>query len=154
MTDYAARDYSYWDRGEGDLGVDAFGFTEDVKPSVRKPIGIYSKRASLLNEIRTHSKWAHAHAGEDLIAPTPAAQAAAATLINEMPEGCLGFRLAITHSGEINFFFGQPVRFQMLIDEDGHLSYYGKFEGERFAASDTRPETFPYMKLLRLLAIL
>lgn len=150
MSDYAARDYSYWD--VDDREGDAFGFAEEHRPLVRRPITPYSKRASLLHEIRTHAKAALASADEDLVAPTPAAQEAAARVINAMPEGCLDFRLAISHSGEINFFFGREApTFQMLIDEDGLLSYFGKFGAERFGDSDIEPGAFPYWQLLRLL---
>ncbi len=73
-------------------------------------------------------------------------------LINNLPEGCLDFQLAISQSGEINLFFGDKASpFQMLIDEDGLLSYFGMFGDERFAASDRRADDFQHMQLLRLL---
>lgn len=158
MNNEALRDYAFWDN-TGDTfdydgeGGKAFGCLEDHDESVAvKPIRVYSKRSSFIQEIRDHSKWAAAHADEDLSPPTPAAQAAAEFVINQLPEGCLDFHLAIAHSGEINLFFGQKDSpFQMLIDEDGLVSYFGKFGDERFAGSDLSPSTFPYMRFLCLL---
>lgn len=150
MSDYAVRDYAYWDFEEGSR--DEFAFAEDDRPSVRKPIGIYSKRASLINDIRTHARWAAAHADDDLEPPTQEAQTAACALINQLPEGCLDFRIGISHAGEINFLYGRgEPAFQMLIDGDGLISYYGRFGETRFADSDIRPEDFPYWEFLRLL---
>lgn len=71
--------------------------------------------------------------------------------VNNLPEACLDFRLAISMSGEINFFYGtEGDIFQILIDRTGMLSYYGMINGVEQGESDIESAQFPYMKLLSI----
>ena len=152
MSDDAQRDYAFWDSADDGHNNTLMECEDDACSPSRKPIQSYSRRSSFINQIRTHSKWAANHADDDLVPPTPEAQTSAIFVINNLPEGCLNFRLAIAHCGEINLFFGKEQSpTQLLIDEDGLLSYFGMFGEVRFAGSDCRPEDFPYMQFLRLL---
>ncbi|WP_146093039.1 hypothetical protein [Xanthomonas arboricola] len=158
MDSEARRSYQYWDSYAdasdqyGESHLECFE-TRTAYPAPR-PIQVYSRRAKYIQKIREHARWAAAHEDDDLCAPTAAAQSSAISVIQQLPEGCLDFRLGLSHSGEINLFFGQGNSpFQMLIDEDGLLSYFGRFGDERFAGSDIAPDEFPYMRLLCLLAV-
>lgn len=110
----------------------------------------YSRRSAHLAELRTKSEWAATNADEYIRAPSTKAQLGAKGFINNLPDACLDFRLAISQDGEINFFFGdERDLFQILIDESGMLSYYARSAVEEFGDSDVQPDRFQYLKLLQ-----
>jgi len=121
----------------------------------RGPSKSYSKRSFHTNELREQSKWQTENAGFDLVAPTKLAVAAAESFINNLSEGSLDLDMAISHSGEINFFFGGKTNkpFQVLIDESGYVSFYGEILSEEkieeIQGSEVLPSSFPYLKLLK-----
>ena len=155
MNNEAQRDYAFWDSAEDGQDTTHLDCMEVVHSVAHRPIKTYSRRSSFINQIRTHSKRTAGHADDDLVPPTLEAQTSAIAVINNLPEGCLDLHLAVAHCGEINLFFGnQQSPFQLLIDEDGLLSYFGIFGKERLAGSDCRVDEFPYMKLLHLLGSL
>jgi hypothetical protein len=101
-------------------------------------------------ELRSSVEWAAENADGLIRALSDEAFLAAKTFINSLPDACLDFRMAISMSGEVNFFFGSGEElFQILIDESGMLSYYAKTSEEEFGDSDVRPEDFIYLKLLQ-----
>jgi len=86
---------------------------------------------------------------EFISAPTEQAIQSAQVFINRLPEGCLVFRMALSQSGEINFFHGNDDDlFQILIDAEGTVSYYGVVDGKEVGDSNLPPENLPYTKLL------
>jgi hypothetical protein len=119
---------------------------------LRRPGRAYTKRSSYISELRSHSQWAGRYADDDLQPPAKEAQRSAELFINSLPEGCLDFRLGVSHSGEINFFFGQAGDlFQVLIDEDGLLNYYGIIKDREFRGGDVSPKEFQYLKVLEFI---
>ncbi len=126
---------------------------EVLRPSsnlTRQPTKAYSKRSACLADLREKYEWANSNA-DDLIQPaSEEAFFAAKDFINNLPEGCLDFRLAFSQSGEINFFFGSGEDlFQILIDAVGTISYYAHSRDEAFGMSEITVRAFPYMRLLQ-----
>ncbi|MES2671786.1 MAG: hypothetical protein V4673_15380 [Pseudomonadota bacterium] len=120
---------------------------EALPPS---PSRAYSKRSTHMAELRTSAEWATRNADEFILAPSSNALSSAKNFINNLPDACLEFRLAISQCGEINFFFGSAQElFQILIDESGMLSYYAKLGDEELRASDVASENFQYMRLFQ-----
>ena len=123
---------------------------ESVADSVRAPIPSYSKRASLLAQLRARRSWALANADEDICPPSDDAVASAKAFINSLPDGCLSIRFALSQRGEINFFAGNDPRLlQILIDESGALSYYGEADDGPIAADSIAVDAFPHMRLFK-----
>jgi len=103
-----------------------------------------------LAELRSQKAWATINADEEIRPPSEAAVEAAKDFINNLPDGCLTIRLAISQGGEINFFAGATQRLlQIFIDETGEISYYGKHDGGVMAADSIAVNDFPYMQLFR-----
>lgn len=114
------------------------------------PSRAYSKRSAHIADLRANAEWSAKNSDDFIQAPSPAALLSAKSFINNLADGCLEFRLAISHSGEINFFFGEDEElFQILIDETGMLSYYAKTATEELGGSDIAPEKFHYLRLLQ-----
>jgi hypothetical protein len=89
---------------------------------------------------------------DEVRAPTTQAVAAAEVFINLLDNDCLDSRLAISHDGEINFFFsGSSGLFQVFIDDDGALSFYSKSQDAELAGDDLRPDQFPFHELQKFL---
>jgi len=127
---------------------DAEAFFSSSK-QIPSPPKSYSKRSSLVSDLRAGVRWAVENEFEDLVAPTSAASEAAETFIYSLPEGCLNTRLEISSSGEINFFYRvHRDLFQVLIDSEGLASYYGTVNNHEISGSDVPPESIPYMKIL------
>ena len=119
-------------------------------PDTLRPSKSYSKRSSLINELRGQSRWQAENAGFDLVELTKAAVISSESFINHLPEGCLDLEIAVSHSGEINFFFrAKADLFQVLIDESGLMSFYGKIAKEEIRGNEVPPSNFDYLKLLK-----
>jgi hypothetical protein len=151
MNDFASREFSNW----GFLSSEhekSYFHDFDVRErdlATPRPSKSYSKRSSHIQDLRSRYKWASENSDIDLMPPSKAALSSAESVINNLPEGCLDFDLAISHSGEVNFFFGQKEQpFQILIDDTGGVSFYGLVEGEEVEGSDKSPADLPYLKLL------
>jgi hypothetical protein len=117
-----------------------------------RPGKSYSKRSGYIQELRVLWRSATELAFEDLIAPSKESLVASEKFVNYLPEGCLNLEIAISHSGEINFFFGDKADpFQVLIDQTGLVSFYGEVNGEEISGSDLDPSQFPSLRLLGFL---
>lgn len=149
MSHEALRDYGYWDTDENTSARDDSFCIEESQHKVAKPSRAYSQRSLLIRQLRT--RFARAVGDDDLVAPAEAARDSAESLINNLPEGCLDLRIAISSCGEINFFFDEKRSlFQVLFDDDGSVSYYGSFNGVELAGSDVSVAEFPFMRLMSL----
>lgn len=127
---------------------------ETALTSARKPIAIYSKRSTRLAELRSQITWLNARDAEETTPPTAAAIAAAENIINSLANDVLGYscRIAISHDGEINFFFENATDlFQILILENGNLSYYAQNQQCELIDSEIEPADFPHLRLLTFL---
>lgn len=114
-----------------------------------KPREAYSKRATLVAELRSLISRSLALSDAYIRPPTDNAQTSAKSFINCLPDGCLSVRIALSLNGEINFFFGQgDDLFQILIDHSGLLSYHAIWSAEELGDSDIPFDQFPYFKLL------
>jgi len=114
-----------------------------------QPSASYSKRSSFIGDLRSKASQALKSQDEFISAPTEQAIQSAQVFINRLPEGCLVFRMALSQSGEINFFHGNDDDlFQILIDAEGTVSYYGVVDGKEVGDSNLPPENLPYTKLL------
>lgn len=137
--DWASRDTETWHAPTGS------------RPHAPEPGASYSKRSTYIHDIRAWRRKGACFSCEDACAPSDRAEAAAEMFVNNLPEACLDFRLAISMSGEINFFYGtEGDIFQILIDRTGMLSYYGMINGVEQGESDIESAQFPYMKLLSI----
>lgn len=134
----------------GDI-ADKWGSLSKGADAFYRPSATYSKRSGLIRDLRSKIADAQIAADDFISAPTQLATDGAEFVINSLPEGCLDFRIAISQSGEINFFNGRDDDlFQLLIDVDGTLSFYGVLNGRDWGGSDLAPADFPYMKLLHI----
>jgi hypothetical protein len=116
---------------------------------VRKPIASYGKRSKMLAQLRSRIAWANKR-DDDFTPPTAEAIASGKDLINSLVTGVLDFpfRIAISNDGEINFFFGNgPELFQILILDDGKLSYHAQSEAGELVGSGIEPPKFPHLRL-------
>lgn len=153
---YALR--AYWDDDAHHYSADdceELGSVISQNSRALSPSAEYSKRSAHVQSLRNRTQWAQKYQDGNLVPSTTEAISAAERVINLLPEGCLGFDLAVGSSGEINLFFptGDQVPFQLLISPDGLISYFGEFNGDEFADDDVSPGDFPYMRLLKLLCI-
>ena len=133
--------------------ADQHDSADAISKEARRPIAIYSKRSRMLAELRLRYEWATKR-DDDFTLPTDEAFAAAETLINSLPAGVLDFssRIAISAGGETNFFFANGARlFQLLIMDDGNLSYHAQSEAGELVGSEIALKEFPHMRLLRYL---
>ena len=131
--------------------IDKWAPPKKEREAFQQPSASYSKRSSVIGDLRAKFLQAAKSADDYIIAPTQRAMESAELFINRLPEGCLDFRIALSQSGEVNFFNGKDDDlFQLLIDSDGMISYYGVMDGKDLGESDLRPEEFPYMKLLQI----
>lgn len=150
----ACKTNNSWDVSEWlENGAEADKWASPGKESdaFQRPSVSYSKRSSALGLLRAKSLQATKLADDFITAPTQLALESAELFINRLPEGCLDFRIELSQSGEINFFNGHDDDlFQLLIDTEGMISYYGVVDGKDMGESDLRPESFPYMKLLQI----
>lgn len=121
-------------------------------PAIRTPTPSYSKRSNMQAQLRARRGWAIANSDDDIRPPSDRAFEAAKGFINNLPDGCLTMRLAISQGGEINFFAGAaPHLLQILIDDEGELSYYGESADSVLAADSVAVTEFPYLRLFRFL---
>jgi len=128
------------------------GHSVEDESFLTRPGKGYSKRSSHIQQLRNLCRQASEVAFDELSAPSRKALAASERFLNELPEGCLELKLAVSHSGEINFFFGDDAHpFQALIDDTGLVSFYGEVNGEEIRGSDIAPADFPGLKLLKFL---
>lgn len=119
-----------------------------------KPNSTYSIRTRCLAELKERVRFVSGGRRDDFVAPTEQAIDAARTFINGMVDGVLsvGCRIAISHDGEINFFFQKGADlFQILIDNDGQLSYYGQSQEGEMLGSGMPAGRFPHLRLLMFL---
>jgi hypothetical protein len=126
-------------------------FGRDWMEFATRPNPTYSNRARRLAELREQVARSHEYKDEDRAVPTSEAVEAAKTFINGLVAGMLSraCRIAISHDGEINFFFdGGAGLFQILIDRDGLLSYHGQRRNEEMLDSQIRATDFPHLRLL------
>src|ERR1700754_1751883 len=151
MNDFGCREQAGFPMEGGERLAGFFKETRDDARSAR-PGKEYSKRSAHIQELRILWRSATEQAFEDLIAPSKESLAASEKFINSLPEGCLSFQMAVSHSGEINFFFGDKADpFQVLIDHTGLISFYGEVNGEEVSGSDLDLSNFPSFKLLGFL---
>ena len=132
------------------------GWSEDRAAGItRKPIAPYSKRSNRIAELRARIVIANVRDDEDCAPPTDAAIASAESFINTLADGVLSYscRIAISSAGEINFFFGREDElFQVLILEDGRLSYHAQNQNDELIGSEIDPADFPHLPLLGFLS--
>lgn len=115
---------------------------------VASPGPTYSKRSAKLHQLRSDARAIALSDVEGGVAVTAAALGVAEALINLLWEGCLDFRLAVSHDGEINFLYGDADEFfHIHIDEDGALSYYSLVAGDEQMGSNLTPSQFPQKAL-------
>ena len=151
MNDFGCWEQASFPMEGGERFAGLFNEPRDDARNAR-PGKEYSKRSAHIQELRTLWRSATEQAFEDLIAPSKESLVASEKFINSLPEGCLGLEVAVSHSGEINFFFGDKSDpFQVLIDQAGLVSFYGEVNGEEVSGSDLDPSNFPSFKLLGFL---
>jgi hypothetical protein len=141
-------------RGEraspNEAGWISFMICEEAPSKAPTPSDSNSKRGELRAQLRVQRAWAHTHADDEIIPPTDAAIESAKTFIHCLPNGFLKIRLAISQGGEINFFAGDDERLlQILIDEQGALSYYGQTNDGPIYADSIPVDKFPQMQLFK-----
>lgn len=133
-----------------DVGWDSFLICTDAPAEAPMPSDSNSKRGELRAQLRAGRAWAYAHQDGDITPPTDAAVESAKTFIHCLPNGFLKIRLAISQGGEINFFAGAGDRLlQILIDEQGALSYYGQTNEGPICADSIPVDKFPQMQLFK-----
>jgi len=148
----SANEFAFSNDVEG-LGSDSSWFDSDEhRPKASpQPSRSYALRSSHLARLRAQIEWAQTNSDDEIQPPSDAARHCAKAFIENLPHSCVDFRLAISHNGEINFFFGDGAgMLQILIDDSGHLSFYGE-TNEEFSGSGYRAEEFPYMQLVKFL---
>lgn len=119
----------------------------------RRPIASYSKRSRMLGTLRARISWASTR-DDDSTSPTDAAISSAEDLINSLAPRVLDFpyRIAVSNDGEINFFFGDAAHlFQLLILDNGTLSYHAESEAGELVGSSIELRHFPQLRLLSYL---
>lgn len=119
-----------------------------------KPNSTYSTRARYLAELRDRVASFNENPRGDSTPPTERAVEAARTFINGLVDGVLavGCRMALARDGEINFFFEKRGSlFQVLIDGDGLVSYYGKSADGEMLGDGMDAARFPHLHLLMFL---
>lgn len=156
MTFSGCKESSYWDGAEStrELSQDMLGLDRVHRSILSQPIRAYSKRSAKINDLREGVRQAPDDDIPEVMPPSKNALAGAEHFINLLPEGCLDFVLAVSHSGEINLFFGdQGNPLQIFFDARGLISYYGKFGDVEFTGDEVSAHDFQYMKLLHLLGV-
>lgn len=146
---------TYWDENESNRDFDRnISGLEKPETIASKPIRSYSKRSSKIKSLREKSQIQSDLEFLDITPPSKSAIISAENFINWLPEGCLEFSLAVSHSGEINIFFGEKENpLQIFFGDDGLVSFYGNFKGIELAGDDLDVRDFDYMKLLRMVDI-
>ena len=135
-----------------DRPVDGLYRVVDERVQVRARIGQpginYSKRSRHIAELRSQSAALRALEADGCEAPTPAAMSAAMALIGDLFEGCLDFRLELSHDGEINLLFGDAQEmFHINIDASGSINYYSSSRAGELSNEVNSPRDFPHREL-------